>query len=462
MGTLIVDLKAVLTSNTIVLFAGVLSNFLIPKYLGLSEYAFFKTYGLYVSYVGVLSLGFVDGMYLKYGGLKRRDVSTAELTSHFWFYAGLEGGMSIVLIILSTISCSSLLLAFGLALFSRNILGFYKLFYQAIGEFKAFSAINALVPMLNLTSTIVLIFFVKTQYGTSFIIADLSVSYVVLFLFSAKRLPIFHIDRLDLTDKLRTIAIGVFVMIGNLSSMFFYSMDRWFVKILLRTEDFAFYSFATSMMGMVMILVSSVAMTFYPMLVRRQEEEGLLRSLKSYLMILGVFAGAAYFGFDFIVNLILRDYLPSLEVIAILFAGFPAISVINAIYVNMYKAQKVEKKYFFTVFGMVAVSFSLNVLAVAISKSNWTIAAATTIAFYFWFFFSSKDFKGAKTNPREIAYLSAFLMLFFSTTRLLPWWIGLPLYISGILGITLLFYKKEFLDLIRKVLGAFKIRTSQN
>ncbi len=34
----------------------------------------------------------------------------------------------------------------------------------------------------------------------------------------------------------------------------------------------------------------------------------------------------------------LTDYNPSLEVIEILFAGFPAIAVINAIYVNMYKA----------------------------------------------------------------------------------------------------------------------------
>ncbi len=258
------------------------------------------------------------------------------------------------------------------------------------------------------------------------------------------------------------ISVGIFIMVGNLSSMFFYSMDRWFVKVLLRTEDFAFYSFATSMIGMVMILVSSVAMTFYPMLARRHREEVLIKTLKSYLLILGAFAGAAYFGFDIVVRWMLTDYTPSLEVIEILFAGFPAIAVINAIYVNMYKAQKVEKKYLFTVFGMMAVSLGLNALAVIMNKSNWAIATATTIAFYFWFFFSSKDFKGTRTNLREIAYLVGFLIVFFSTTRLFSWWVGLPLYLAGILGITLLFYKKEFMDLSSKIISAFKIRSSTN
>ncbi len=36
----------------------------------------------------------------------------------------------------------------------------------------------------------------------------------------------------------------------------------------------------------------------YPMLARRHREEALIKTLKSYLLILGAFAAAAYFGFD--------------------------------------------------------------------------------------------------------------------------------------------------------------------
>lgn len=463
MSSVVSDISKVFGSNFLVLVVGIVNGFLVPRFLGIEEYALFKTFGLYAGYVGILHFGFIDGIYIKYGGMNREYVPKSQLKAELLFLLVFQSFMLIVGAIIGLASGNMILVPVALSILPANMITFFKFLYQATGSFGQYAKINSFAPILNLTATLTIVFLISVRSASLFITSVVIINYLIFSLLLLGRgRSIFNEESNRVISKsmFDTMKVGIFIMIGNLSSMFFYSMDRWFVKILLKTEDFAFYSFATSMMGMVMILVSSVAMTFYPMLVRRQEEEGLLRSLKSYLMILGAFAGAAYFGFDFIVNLILRDYLPSLEVIAILFAGFPAIAVINAIYVNMYKAQKVEKKYFFTVFGMVAFSFGLNALAVIINKSNWTIAAATTIAFYFWFFFSSKDFKGTKTNLREIAYLSAFLIVFFSTTRLLPWWLGLPLYLAGMLGISLLFYKKEFFELIRRVSGALVKRVS--
>jgi len=455
----------VFSTNLLSLFVGLVNGFLIPRFLGIEEYAIYKTFGLYVGYVGVMHFGFIDGIYIKYGGMNRERVPKSQLKAELLFLLVFQSIMLMVGVGIGLASSNMIFVPVSLSILPVNMTMFFRFFYQATGSFGEYAKINSFAPVLNLTATLTIVFIVSVRSGGLFIISVVIINYLIfslLLLWKGRSIFAEKSKRVISKSMFETMKVGIFIMIGNLSSMFFYSMDRWFVKILLRTEDFAFYSFATSMMGMVMILVSSVAMTFYPMLVRRQEEEGLLRSLKSYLMILGAFAGAAYFGFDLIVNWILRDYLSSLEVISILFAGFPAIAVINAIYVNMYKAQKIEKKYFFTVFGMVSVSFGLNALAVVINRSNWTIAAATTIAFYFWFFFSSKDFKGAKTNPREIAYLSVFLIVFFSTTRLLPWWLGLPLYLAGIFGITLLFYKKEFFELIGKVSGALVKRKSSS
>lgn len=458
------SILAVLGSNIVSMLVGIVGGFLVPRFLGITEYSVFKTYGLYLSFVGLFSLGYVDGIYLKYGGIRKDQVSRGTLQSETWFFVIFQLAAGSLVTILGVLSGQQLVFFIGLTVFAHNMIGFYRLFYQAVGDFRTYSLINAIQPTINLVLIILLIFAFRIRSGIAFVIASVALDYIVFaFLFSR------HFSGLSGASGLRFlkqgishIKIGIFIMVGNLSSTFFYSMDRWFVKVLLKTEDFAFYSFATSMMHMVLILITSVAMTFYPMLARRHQEEALVKTLKSYLLILGAFAGAAYFGFDFVVRWMLTDYIPSLEVIEILFAGFPAIAVINAIYVNMYKAQKVEKKYFFTVFGMMAVSFGLNALAVIIDRSIWTIAAATTIAFYFWFFFSSKDFKGTRTNLREIAYLTGFLIVFFSTTRLFFWWTGLPLYLVGIFGITLLFYKKEFLDLISKIISAFKIRSSAN
>lgn len=457
MPSTIVSLLYVLSSRIVGLLVSLARGFAIPILLSVLDYARYKIFGLYSSFAGLTHLGMVDGIYIEYGGKSLSDIDKSKLTSQFYFIVILEILLSIPILFFGFFSEDFLFfILLILNFFGVNIVSFLSYLAQATSQFKIFSSYHIVGSILSLLFT-VMAFIFRIQWFYYFIILDIVIKYLECFILARHIRFRLSLGSVKVFGKENWLIAwkGFVIYFGNFSAMLFYSMDRWFVKTLLRVEDFAYYSFAVSMMSMVMIMVTSVAMTFYPMLVKRQKEEGLLKRLKSYLMMLGAFSCVAYFGFDFIVSWILRGYLLSLEVIAILFAGFPAIAVINAIYVNMYKAQKVEKKYFFTVFGMVTVSFSLNVLAVTISKSNWTIAAATTIAFYFWFFFSSKDFDGTATNLREIAYLSAFLIVFFSTTRLLPWWLGLPLYLAGVLALTLMLYKREFFELF-DILGVFR------
>jgi len=58
----------VILANIISLVLSVLLNFILPKYLSLNSYGMIRTYTLYISYAGFFSLGYNDGMYLKYGG----------------------------------------------------------------------------------------------------------------------------------------------------------------------------------------------------------------------------------------------------------------------------------------------------------------------------------------------------------------------------------------------------------
>ena len=58
----------VLSSNTIVLLSGMITGMMIPNILSVESYSSLKTYTLYLSYVGIFHLGYVDGLYLKYGG----------------------------------------------------------------------------------------------------------------------------------------------------------------------------------------------------------------------------------------------------------------------------------------------------------------------------------------------------------------------------------------------------------
>ena len=58
----------VFIANFINLAISLVNGFVLPKYLPVDSYAGIKTYQLYATYVGVLVLGYADGIYLKYGG----------------------------------------------------------------------------------------------------------------------------------------------------------------------------------------------------------------------------------------------------------------------------------------------------------------------------------------------------------------------------------------------------------
>lgn len=64
---------SVLIANIINLCFSLLSSFMLPKWLSVDTYALVKTFQLYASYAGLLHFGYVDGIYLKYGG---KDIDT--------------------------------------------------------------------------------------------------------------------------------------------------------------------------------------------------------------------------------------------------------------------------------------------------------------------------------------------------------------------------------------------------
>lgn len=69
----------VFLANVINLIFNLITNFVLPKKLSIGSYADIKTYQLYVSYAGLFHFGFVDGMYIKYGGKNINSIDKRDL-----------------------------------------------------------------------------------------------------------------------------------------------------------------------------------------------------------------------------------------------------------------------------------------------------------------------------------------------------------------------------------------------
>ena len=63
-----------------------LTGLLIPKLMGATQYGYWQLYVLYVTYVPYFHFGWVDGIYLREGGIDYNDLDKPKLHTQFWMY----------------------------------------------------------------------------------------------------------------------------------------------------------------------------------------------------------------------------------------------------------------------------------------------------------------------------------------------------------------------------------------
>ncbi|MEN8078824.1 hypothetical protein ABFP60_17790 [Clostridioides difficile] len=442
----------VFSANILTAISGVIISFIVPMVLSVEGYAELKTYTFYVSYILIVSLGFVDGINYKYGGKKQDEIDLELVKFEHRFFLFTQIIFTIIFIILGIYLQSIMIIMIGISIIPINLSWFYKFYYQATGEFRKYTNISYIYTITYFISNCILIFLFKSDnyiYYCFTTIISHGLAFAISEIIFYKKMKIYKVKYSN--EIFFNIKVGIVVLIGNLSTMLFYALDRWFIKIFLTTNDFAYYSFSISMMNLINILVSSLSITFYNYLARGKSNED-IKKIKIYLIILGAFCSSAYFIFAGIITIMLKKYIPSLSIIAISFAAYPYIITINALIVNLYKANKKEKKYVRSVFIMVIVSLVYNIIAIILAKKSQSIAIATTLAFITWYIISMMDFKYLSINIKEVLFLGIVTISFLFLSHNIKWFIGIILYLSIVFLSAILIYKNELTEVLKKII----------
>ncbi|MGO3360602.1 MAG: hypothetical protein ACTILZ_07275 [Leuconostoc mesenteroides] len=154
---------AILFANIVNMVIGILTNFLLPKYLSVNSYAAIKTYQLYATYAGLIALGFVDGMFLKYGGRRFKDLDKNDLDLNISSFRLFQVISTIILIIIGFFFKTSVYWAFVLSVLPLNMIGYFQSLYQSIGEFSIYSRIMNATTATTFILNMVLLFVIKTD-----------------------------------------------------------------------------------------------------------------------------------------------------------------------------------------------------------------------------------------------------------------------------------------------------------
>ena len=256
----------VMMANIICLIINLLTNFLVPKYVSIESYGMIKTYALYLTYAGFFSMGYNDGMYLKYGGKKLEDINKEGLANNFVNYIVLMLIMFVIVLLGGIIFDDFIIACFAFGMLSYNILGYLKSLYQATGEFKAYGNALNIEKFAVFAITILLIFLFHSDNYKLYIVTQVGIGIIVaiyLFIKLENKLHFVRMGHIRKSEYKENISSGIILMLGNFSSGIFTGLDRWFVKLLLSAINFAMYSFAVSVESIINVFISPITISMY-------------------------------------------------------------------------------------------------------------------------------------------------------------------------------------------------------
>lgn len=407
----------ILLANILNMLFSIGTNFLLPKYLSFDAYSQIKTYQLYITYVAILHLGYNDGMYLKFGGKTLNEVNDREIqwnlsTLRIFQLIVMLGSVGVA-IILKDIP----LMMAAMAILPQNMIAYFKNFYQAIGEFKRYSRIMNLTTGLTFLINISLIAFIRTDNYTIYLIGYVLLSVglwltLEISLHKLKKMKVvaFQFSLNELKDN---VSNGILLLLGNFSSQLLTSMDRWFVKVLLGSFAFAQYAFAVSMENFLNVAITPVSVTMYNYFCKHDEEKDILQ-IRELIIAFATIIVAAAFPVKFIMEIFLQKYLDSSKVIFTLFAAQIFYIIIKSVYVNLYKARKMQGKYFSKLCVIVVIAFIFNVICYSVYHVKESFAIGTLLSAIVWFFLCQLDFRNLKYCARHYIYIGVEVVLYIA------------------------------------------------
>ena len=452
----------VFIANALTLVLSLLTGFVLPKMLSVETYARIKDFSLYTSYIGVLHLGYLDGLYLTYGGKKMADISQREMsicrTNTFLLQAVLAVGFAVAGILLR----EPLIFIFAFCLIPENVATLYKNLYQATGEFGRYSSILNVKSVMTLVCYVVLLFIVKTDNYIPYVLVYLFLMIVMWIGLEREIRGRFgfkmHIEA-SFQNLKENISSGIVLMLGNFSSTLMTSLDRWFVKFLLLTEDFAYFSFAVSMESLINTFVIPVTTTLYNFLCQVTDVLR-IKKIKTVCLIFSLYMISSAFPAKFILEHFLTKYQASTMVMFILFSTQVLYMIIKGVYINIYKARKQQNLYMKQLVLVIVLGAVFNALFYLWMGNNEGIALGTLCSVICWYLICMKSVPELNASWSENLLMVLGIGIFLLCGHFLNSVVGFVVYIVIITVLCLILDRTAFMETVQMgkdmVLSKFK------
>lgn len=319
-----------LGSNLLMLIVSMLTNLIIPKVIGISEFSYWQLYVLYVGYAGIFHFGWIDGIYLRIAGKKWDENLKKYLNFQFFLYLIMEIAICVFFLILLGVSklevnTKIVLIYSSIGMILYNCLSFYQLIFQAVNNIKEYSRTIKIDRLVFMSLIVLFLFFGNKNYTTLIGIDMISKLVVLLYLLvrSNKEKLVFRFDefKYSVIEGFTNIKAGISLLLSNLASTMVIGFSKWFAQFNWNLLVFGKVSFYLSILNLGIVFINSISIVFFPM-IKNENKENYSNMYKKYVIIISTFLYLSLlciYPLKYLIELWLPQYRASFIFLEILF-----------------------------------------------------------------------------------------------------------------------------------------------
>ena len=461
------SIVGVMFSNITTIISGVIVGFLIPKILTVDGYGYYKTFTLYVSYLGLFSLGIADGIVLKYGGDDYDQLDRKLFRGYFKWYLLIHCFFALIMagiaLLFGDEHFTFILVMIAINMIGLNVTGYYQQLSQITQRFKEYSFRKVLQSIISILIVLFMFMLYKIQGGSVryelYVVMIVSMNLIlgIWYCFTYKDLSFGKGLSFGLTRKhlFQLVKDGFPLLVANLCSTLILTIDRQFVSLCYEVSEYAVYAFAYNLLALITVATSAVSTVMYPMM-KRTNEGNLSSYYGNLVSIISVFVYGAiivFYPLQAFIEWYLPKYSDSIPIFRVILPGLVFSSVITVVMHNYYKVYNLSFMYFVKNLIVLIISCVLNVAAQILFHSMESISWASIITMVLWYCYVERTLTGryGLKCVRNVVYIMLQGLVFYIVTGLFQGIIGAVIYCVEFVIVSWIFNKKAITDFVRVI-----------
>ncbi len=392
------NFTGVLAANIMSASVAALAVLVVSKFFDVTNFSYWQLYVFYVSYVGFMHFGWVDGIYLRYGGRQYDELDKSKLGSQFWLLAVLQSVILIIVGVLAVLLMHDtdkvlILILTGVNCLLLNTRAFLQFILLSTNRISTFST-NLIIEKLLYVALIVGVIATGLSNYEYLLIADIFAKLTMLVALCYVCRDIVFIRAHNTGEIIKevtvNISIGVKLMLANIASLLIVGVIRFAIEHTWGIEKFGKVSLALTAANLVMVFISAVSVVIFPILRRTDVSKlpAIYSHLRSLLMLVVLGALLIYYPAYYLLGLWLPSYADSLVYLALLFPICVYEAKASMLIVTYMKTLRKEKDIlminlgavFLSVVGVIVSAIFFNSLTLTILVAVMVLAARAMLA----------------------------------------------------------------------------------